>query len=120
MQRTKVIPKDVWRSMQDHSEGAPMKVNEHRKQRVREKSSRKLSSELLALTIGDVLAAVTHIVETLVKFKWKHPENNGFETKEMYVVKHNRNRKKFKLTNVNQSPLETARRTSAVLKMRKR
>ncbi|TNN46992.1 hypothetical protein EYF80_042817 [Liparis tanakae] len=55
MQRTKVIPNAVWRSMQDHSEGAPMKVNEHKKQRVREKSSRKLSSELLALTIGDVL-----------------------------------------------------------------
>ena len=32
-----------------------MKVNEHKKHRVREKSSRKLSSELLALTIGDVL-----------------------------------------------------------------
>ena len=64
MQRTKVIPNAVWRSMQDQSEGAPMKVSEHKKQRVREKSSKKLSSELLALTIGDVLwwkntAAVT-------------------------------------------------------------
>lgn len=55
IQRTKVIPNAVWRSMQDHSEGSPMKVKEHKKQRVREKSSRKLSSELLALTIGDVL-----------------------------------------------------------------
>ena len=55
IQRTKVIPNAVWRSMQDQSEGAPMKVNEHKKHRVREKSSRKLSSELLALTIGDVL-----------------------------------------------------------------
>ena len=52
MQRTKVIPNAVWRSIQDHSEGRPMKVREHRKHRVREKRSRKLSSELLALTIG--------------------------------------------------------------------
>ncbi|MDG2555551.1 hypothetical protein P7M41_26520, partial [Vibrio parahaemolyticus] len=55
IQRTKVMPNAVCRSMQDHSEGGPMKVNGHRKHRVREKSSRKLSSELLALTIGDVL-----------------------------------------------------------------
>ena len=55
IQRTKVIPNAVWRSMQDQSEGAPMKVKEHKKHRVREKSSKKLSSELLALTIGDVL-----------------------------------------------------------------
>ena len=52
MQRTKVIPNAVWRSIQDHSEGRPMKVREHRKHRVREKRSRKLSSELLALTMG--------------------------------------------------------------------
>ena len=52
IQRTKVIPNAVCRSMQDHSEGRPMKVREHRKHRVKEKSSRKLSSELLALTTG--------------------------------------------------------------------
>ena len=52
MQRTKVMPNAVCRSMQDHSEGRPMKVREHRKHRVKEKSSRKLSSELLALTMG--------------------------------------------------------------------
>ncbi|KAF3847618.1 hypothetical protein F7725_020646 [Dissostichus mawsoni] len=46
------MPNAVCRSMQDHSEGRPMKVREHRKHRVKEKSSRKLSSELLALTIG--------------------------------------------------------------------
>jgi len=55
MQRTNVIPNAVWRSMQDHSEGAPMNVNEHKKHSVREKSSKKLSSELLALTIGELL-----------------------------------------------------------------
>lgn len=55
MQSTKVIPKDVCRSLQDHSDGAPMKVIEHKKQRVSEKSSRKLSSLLLALTIGVIL-----------------------------------------------------------------
>ncbi|KAL1256580.1 hypothetical protein QQF64_012125 [Cirrhinus molitorella] len=37
--------------MHDHSVGRPMKVREQRKHRVNEKSSRKLSSELLALTI---------------------------------------------------------------------
>ena len=52
IQRTKVIPNAVWRSIQDQSEGGPMKVREQRKHRVKEKSSRKLSSELLALTIG--------------------------------------------------------------------
>ena len=52
IQRTKVIPNAVWRSIQDQSEGRPMKVREHRKHRVKENSSRKLSSELLALTTG--------------------------------------------------------------------
>ena len=52
IQRTKVIPKVVWRSIQDQSEGRPMKVREHRKHSFKERSSRKLSSELLALTIG--------------------------------------------------------------------
>lgn len=55
MQRTKVIPKAVWRSMQDNWEGAPMKVSEHKKHRVKEKSNRKLNSELFALTIGEAL-----------------------------------------------------------------
>ena len=53
MQRTNVMPNAVWCSMQDHLKGTPMKVNEHKKHKVREKSSRKHSSELLALTIGD-------------------------------------------------------------------
>ena len=52
MHRAKVMPKAVCRSLQDHSEGRPRKVREHRKHRVREKSSRKLSSALLALTRG--------------------------------------------------------------------
>ena len=55
MQRTKVMPNAVCRNMQDQSEGTPMKVSEHKKHRVSEKSSRKLSSELFARTIGDVL-----------------------------------------------------------------
>ena len=60
MQRTKVTPNAVCRSMQDHSEGAPMKVREHRKHRVREKSSRKLSSELLALTSGVLICVIVN------------------------------------------------------------
>lgn len=52
MHRAKVMLNAVCRSMQDQSEGRPMKVREHRKHKVREKSSRKLSSELLALTRG--------------------------------------------------------------------
>lgn len=50
--RTKVMPKAVCLNMQDHGDGRPIKVREQRKQRLREKSSRKLSSELLALTMG--------------------------------------------------------------------
>ena len=52
--RAKVMPKAVCRSMQDHSVGWPMKVREHRKHRIKEKSSKKLSSELLAFTRGVV------------------------------------------------------------------
>lgn len=52
MHRAKVMPNAVCRSMQDHLEGRPMKVREQRKHRVREKRSRKLSSELLALMRG--------------------------------------------------------------------
>lgn len=55
MQRTNVIPNAVCRRMQDHREGWLMKVSEHRKHRVRENSSRKLRSELLALTMGVIL-----------------------------------------------------------------
>lgn len=55
MQRTNVIANAVRRSMQDHWEGWLMKVREHRKQRFREKRSRKLRSELLALTMGVIL-----------------------------------------------------------------
>lgn len=55
MQRTNVIPKAVCRSMQDHWEGGLRKVREHRKHRVSEKRSRKLRSELLALTMGELL-----------------------------------------------------------------
>lgn len=46
------MPNTVCRSIQDHSVGRPIKVREHRKHRVKEKSSRKLSSELLARTNG--------------------------------------------------------------------
>lgn len=55
MQRTNVTPNAVCRTMQDHWEGWLMKVSEHRKHRAREKRSRKLRSELLALTMGVVL-----------------------------------------------------------------
>ena len=67
IQRTKVIPKAVWRSIQDQSEGGPMKVREHRKHRVKEKSSRKLSSELLALTTGVYLWWKNTMAVTMVK-----------------------------------------------------
>lgn len=52
MHRAKVTPNAVCRSTQDHREGRPMKVREQRKHRVRDRRSRKLSSELLALTRG--------------------------------------------------------------------
>ena len=68
IQRTNVIPKAVWRSIQDQSEGRPMKVREHRKHRFKEKSSRKLSSELLALTIGvDMLTENIKITQQVHK-----------------------------------------------------
>lgn len=52
IQRTELIPNAVWRSMQDHLEGWPMKVKGHKKHNVKEKRSRKLRWELLALTMG--------------------------------------------------------------------
>lgn len=55
IQSTKLIPNAVWRSIQDNLDGWPIKVREHKKHSVKEKSSRKLSSELLALTMGVVL-----------------------------------------------------------------
>ena len=67
IQRTKVIPKAVWRSIQDQSEGRPMKVREHRKHRVKEKSSRKLSSELLAFTTGVNLCLNNTMAVMMVK-----------------------------------------------------
>ena len=44
-----------------------MKVREHRKHRVKEKSSRKLSSELLALTIADALCWKNTMAVKMVK-----------------------------------------------------
>jgi hypothetical protein len=67
IQRTKVIPKAVWRSIQDQSEGRPIKVREHRKHRVKENSSRKLSSELLALTTGVNLCLNNTMAVMMVK-----------------------------------------------------
>lgn len=52
IQSAKVMPNAVWRSIHDHSEGCPMKVSEQRKHIVSEKSSRRLSSMLLAFTSG--------------------------------------------------------------------
>lgn len=92
MQRTKVMPNAVCRSMQDHSDGAPMKVSEHKKHKVSEKRSRKLSSELLALTIGEFLwrkntAAVTmarqappseNAAKMIPRTSWKERNSTGF------------------------------------------
>jgi hypothetical protein len=44
-----------------------MKVREHRKHKVKEKSSRKLSSELLALTIADALCWKNTMAVRMVK-----------------------------------------------------
>lgn len=57
MQRAKITPKAVWRSMQDQPVGSAMKVRGQRKQRKRESSNRALSSALLALTNGVCLNA---------------------------------------------------------------
>ena len=62
-----MIPKAVWRSIQDQSEGRPIKVREHRKHRVKEKSSRKLSSELFALTTGVNLCLNNTMAVMMVK-----------------------------------------------------
>lgn len=52
MQRTKLMPKAACRAWQDHIEGRPRNTSEQRKQSFSDNKSRKLSSELLALTIG--------------------------------------------------------------------
>ena len=52
MQREKVMPNAVCRSMQVQGVGSPIKGRAHRKHRPRETRMRKLSSELLALTMG--------------------------------------------------------------------
>lgn len=62
MQRTKVMPNAVCRSMQDHSDGRPIKVREHRKHSFNDSRSRKLSSELFAFTIGVSLCIKKMIV----------------------------------------------------------
>lgn len=66
-QRANVIPNAVCLSLQDHSEGRPMKVREQRKHRVRENNSRKLSSELLALTRGVSMKQKNTTATTIVK-----------------------------------------------------
>lgn len=50
--RTKLIPNAACRSRHFHRDGCPMNNKEHKKQSLSERSSRKLISELLALTIG--------------------------------------------------------------------
>lgn len=52
MQRTKLMPNAACRAWQDHIEGRPINTSEQRKQSFSDSKSRKLSSELLALTIG--------------------------------------------------------------------
>ena len=49
-QSTKLIPKAACWKRQAQTDGRPMNTSEHRKQSFRDRSSRKLSSELLART----------------------------------------------------------------------
>ncbi|KAL7870357.1 hypothetical protein SRHO_G00078540 [Serrasalmus rhombeus] len=65
IQRTKLMPKAACRAWQDHSEGRPINTSEQRKQSLSDSKSRKLSSELLALTIG-VARKRKKITETAV------------------------------------------------------
>ena len=51
-QRTKLIPNAAWRSLHVHTVGLPMNTREHKKQSLSDRRSKKLISELLALTIG--------------------------------------------------------------------
>lgn len=53
-QMTKLIPKAAWRILHVHTDGWPMNTREHRKQSLIDSRSKKLISELLALTIGVV------------------------------------------------------------------
>lgn len=50
--RTKLIPNAACRSRHFHRDGCPMNIKEHKKQSFRDRSSKKLISELLALTIA--------------------------------------------------------------------
>lgn len=50
--KTKLIPNAACRSRHFHSDGCPMNNKEHKKQSFSDRSSKKLISELLALTIG--------------------------------------------------------------------
>lgn len=50
--RTKLIPNAAWRIRHFHRDGCPMNNKEHKKQSFSDRSSKKLISELLALTIG--------------------------------------------------------------------
>ena len=51
-QRTKLIPNAAWRTLHVHTDGWPIKTREHKKQSLSDRRSKKLISELLALTIG--------------------------------------------------------------------
>ena len=55
IESTKLIPNAACRARQDHGEGRPMNTREQRKQSLSDRSSKKLISELLALTMGVVL-----------------------------------------------------------------
>lgn len=50
--RTKLIPNVACRSRHFHRDGCPMNNKEHKKQSFSDRSSKKLISELFALTIG--------------------------------------------------------------------
>lgn len=52
--KTKLTPNAAWRSLHVHMDGLPMKAREQRKQSLSDISSRKLISELFALTMGVV------------------------------------------------------------------
>lgn len=52
MQFENVMLKAVWRNIQDHDVGFPMKIREHRKHRVSANRMKKLSSELFTRTMA--------------------------------------------------------------------
>lgn len=53
--RTKLIPNAACRARHVHGEGRPTNTSEQRKQSLKDNSSKKLISELLALTMGVLL-----------------------------------------------------------------